>query len=245
MNTIISSNIYNFYKNINDACNGKYYATNNYEVVKSEIYLFPNTIYNLKLTLKNYKFVISEIENKIKENIYPPKIVTELNSIPFEFIQYFIENNSSIEIQPGMLLILDKIRIHTSNEVKIIEVNNMQFKEWASIISESFFDSKDITEEQIELIANLSNIKLWGAIYKEKIVGACLTQSDNDVIGLHFVGVKNEFRKLGIGKFLSQQSIINHNNGKAKYAILRASKYGENIYKEIGFREYTKFVILS
>ena len=127
----------------------------------------------------------------------------------------------------------------------IIEISKNKKEIQTEIVSESIFNSKEIPTQQIELISKLSNVKLWGAVYKEKIVGACLTQLDNEVIGLHFVGVKKEYRKLGIGKYISQESIIKHSNNTTKFAILRASKFGENIYKEIGFKEYTKFVIIS
>lgn len=250
VNYIVSENIYSLYRTISDANNGYYINLNHYEIVKNNHYLFPNTIFNVKTNLTNYNSVIKEMINGITINEYPNRIIAELNKNVPEFYEYFIKKGANIEIQAGMVLDLEKLSINESDKFVISQAKVDDLPEIANILSECFFENQKINESLVNILFNIPELTIWTAKERDKynivakIVGTSMTYNYKDSIGLHFVGVPSRYRNQGIGRLVSGLT-LKYSESNFKYSILRASNLGESIYSSLGFKEVTKFAIIS
>ncbi len=244
-NNLITDNIYSLYKLINSNCDGQYYNNIQYEVVKNDKYIFPNSIFNIKTDSTNDEILFHKLQNLIKINEYPNKLIAVLQNITPHFIELFLNEGYNIEIQNGMIIDLDEIIDVNTNIIEVNEISYNELEEWGKITSECFFDGKLINIEQLRIIFNIPQIKLWIAKSDGEFLGASMTYTTSDVVGLHFVGVPQKSRNKGIGKLISSIPLYYYKQLGYKYGVLRASKLGYPVYCRIGFKESLIFAIIS
>lgn len=63
---------------------------------------------------------------------------------------------------------------------------------------------------------------------------------NNDIAGVHFVGTIENYRNKGIGAEITKKAFEFAISKGAKTGVLQASPMGKNMYKEIGFQEYSR-----
>lgn len=118
--------------------------------------------------------------------------------------------------------------IHSHEDIEI----------WTDIASQSFGYQVDITT--IRHIANNENITLLMHQYDGQAAGVAMLYKTDEIIGVHQVGVLNEYRGKGIARILMQHVINLSKEQQARYITLQASVIGEPLYRRLGFSEQFK-----
>jgi predicted GNAT family acetyltransferase len=63
---------------------------------------------------------------------------------------------------------------------------------------------------------------------------------NKEIAGVHLVGTLKEFRNKGIGTEITKKAFEYALSKGAKTGVLQASPMGKNMYKKIGFQEYSR-----
>lgn len=108
--------------------------------------------------------------------------------------------------------------------------NEVQPQEWPSIIP------------HINNYVSSAHCYPIKAVENEKIVGIGATILHNDTAWLAHIIVNENFRKRGIGSFITQQLIDNIDSTRFKTIYLIATDMGEPVYKKLGFEVECEYI---
>ncbi|WP_350286266.1 GNAT family N-acetyltransferase [uncultured Croceitalea sp.] len=145
----------------------------------------------------------------------------------------------------GMTLLL-KTSMSFSISKSIHRVSNQeQIKIFANIASEAF--GYTIYPSSLFGLLGANRVQLFMGRYKEDYVscGILFLDSNKDS-GLHMIGLKKDFRGLGLGKAMTSHLLHHAIKNKSEQVHLLASKLGSPIYSKLGFqnRGYLKSYII-
>ncbi|MEM6815653.1 MAG: GNAT family N-acetyltransferase [Bacteroidota bacterium] len=145
----------------------------------------------------------------------------------------------------GMTLLL-KPSISFSISKNIDRVSNREeIKLFANIASEAF--GYNIYPSSLFGLLGANRVELFIGRYKDDYVscGILFLDSNKDS-GLHMIGLKKDYRGLGLGKAMTSHLLHHAIKNKSEQVHLVASKFGSPIYNKLGFqnRGYLKSYIL-
>jgi len=154
-----------------------------------------------------------------------------------EYIELFEKNKMKISFeQIGMSLDLKAQRSFESRDADIRIINKDEdISAWVNVASASF--SYSINPEIIKEVARSPKATFLLAYKNNDPVGTALLYEDDNVLGIHLVGVPKEHRGHGLAYNIMLEAI---NIAKAKeinFLTLQASVLGLGIYKRLGFKE--------
>ncbi len=181
--------------------------------------------------------------------------INQSNSISKNWIldAYFVSKNK-LQIKKENLFPVKKwsgMLLNTTNTIKQINLSNFkverlkknELNQFIEIINTSVFKSSRLSKKQLKNKLDNLNFYFFVGKYKDQIVSTCLLFDNGTTIGLYFIATKKEFRGKGFGKLIVSNA-INHliNKGNANF-VLHATSMGNSIYKNLGFKEYSKLII--
>jgi GNAT superfamily N-acetyltransferase len=105
---------------------------------------------------------------------------------------------------------------------------------WVVIASAAF--GYPIDASVFHNIITNPDIRLLLTYCAGKPAGTALLYKTGEVIGVHLVGVPQDYRGRGIAKALMQQVIVDSLLWAGKYITLQASAAGEPLYRQLGFK---------
>lgn len=124
------------------------------------------------------------------------------------------------------------------DEAKVIVINTQELLiEWFSTLKMIF----NVTEMNLfeHLMAD-NDISIIGLKINNEIVGTALLFIQNDMAGLHFIGILPEHRTKGYGEILVKNTLTILKDKNVKKVVLQSSDAGQRLYKKIGFKEKNK-----
>ncbi len=213
--------IYNIHNNINNW--PSFVLTKNYNSSFSDIFGATKTIKNLSKNWILESDFVSKNKIEIKNNkLFPIK----------NWVGMFLEINSVIPE-------------NEINEFTIEKLSSINIDECIALINTVNFNKKILYKELFIDKINEPNFNFFIGKYKNEITSTCIIYNNNKTNGLYFVCTKKTHQNKGFGSLLIKKS-INYliKKGESKF-ILHATKMGNNIYKKIGFKTYSKLIIFT
>ena len=140
---------------------------------------------------------------------------------------------SSVEMK-GMSLELNN-KFNSGGLINLQHVTHMdEAVLWSSLFQKAFHYSIS----PVLVLLSCNDIHYSIARYQNKPIGTCLLfRSDNDVIGIHALGIIPEMRRKGFAEEIFKKVLNQALIQGFKYAILQASKMGSGLYRKYGFAE--------
>ena len=145
----------------------------------------------------------------------------------------------------GMTLLLKPfMSFSTSRSIHRVS-NREEIKLFANIASEAF--GYTIYPSSIFGLLGANRVQLFMGRHKDDYVscGILFLDSNKDS-GLHMIGLKKDYRGLGLGKAMTSHLLHHAIKNKSEQVHLVASKFGSPIYNKLGFqnRGYLKSYII-
>lgn len=138
----------------------------------------------------------------------------------------------------GMSLNLKNLSL-SKKELEVIRVNEtLEAGEWSSLFKEAFgyrIDSYTILNTSKE-------VNYFIARYNKQPVGtAVLYQHNDEIAGIHSMGIIPSMRRKGFAEELLHSVINVAQSSGAQFATLQASSMGKGLYLKTGFQEQFSF----
>ena len=118
---------------------------------------------------------------------------------------------------------LDIIAVHLTADIET----------WVATASAAFGYSIDVAV--IAALVDVPEVKLLLLRDKGRAVASALMYQTGDIMGVHLVGVPNEYRGRGFARRIMQYVIKLSIERGAKYLTLQASAAGKPLYLQLGF----------
>jgi ribosomal protein S18 acetylase RimI-like enzyme len=119
-------------------------------------------------------------------------------------------------------------------------------KDFKNVVAEAFQDlglSRGITESyfvEFERVLNPYTVMVV-AYLKGKPAGAAMAMLSHGIGGVYWVGTTKKARGMGLGEYCTREVSNAAFDLGARKVVLQASKFGEPVYRKIGYREITRY----
>lgn len=161
--------------------------------------------------------------------------------IPMSDLEERLRNNGFEMVlqQTAMVLEMKNYQQQAASEFNIIEVNSTSDIDiWTDIAARAF--SYEINSDVIRTIVDMPEVQLLLAVINNHPVATALIFNTGNVVGVHQVGVLEQFRGQGIARKLMHHVINQCATLPARYVTLQASVTGAVLYKSLGFKPQFK-----
>ena len=136
--------------------------------------------------------------------------------------------------QLAMYLDLQSVPVLEMPALDIVTVQSaLDVETWTATASTAFGYWIDIAA--IQAIINVPEVKLLLLQQDGQAAATALVYQTGDIIGVHLVGVPDEFRGQGLARMLMQYVINLSIAMGGKFLTLQASAAGEPLYRQLGF----------
>lgn len=158
----------------------------------------------------------------------------------YDIISDLLKSNyfNMVYEQTGMYLNLkDAIKTTIRDyDIRVID-NSSEFNKWNDVV-EQVFNKRKSTELYGKLLKE-QDFTFFACFDQQRVIATTMLFMNKEIAGVHLVGVLEEFRKKGIGAEITKRAFEFAKSKGAKAGVLQASSIGKNMYKEIGFKEYS------
>lgn len=205
------------------------------------------------------QFSTSTAENAIEERLnqfeayhMPMTWLISPSTRPTNLGSYLEKRGWLKDSAPGMAIDLHSLDSHDTQRsplpsLTIKRVSNVEMlKVWLSVMT----TGSEIPEEGLALLVDIVNkhgFKLATDVYyylgmlEGKPVATSLLYTGGGVAGIYDVATLPEFRKQGIGRALTLAPLLEARTLGYRIGTLQSTLMGHNLYRNIGFQEYTSF----
>lgn len=138
--------------------------------------------------------------------------------------------------QTAMYLAMKNYRVidHPNPDVVTIS-SERDIETWTRVAAQSFNYAIDVSV--IQQIADDPDVQLLLAYADSQPVATALLFRTGDIIGIHQVGVSEQYRGKGVARSLMHDVIARCHELAAKHITLQASTAGEPLYRNLGFKQ--------
>jgi GNAT superfamily N-acetyltransferase len=147
---------------------------------------------------------------------------------------------------PGMALDLNTVNRKPAGlaglEIRFVD-DPASMKIWSRILFNSFKFPDSIEKAFLDLAANRHPRASWRryiALLKGEPVATSELFLGAGTAGIYYVATEPDFRRRGIGSAITLAPLLDALETGFRTAILKATKKGFNIYRQIGFEEYCR-----
>lgn len=156
----------------------------------------------------------------------------------FEQVAMYLPLEEKVTHQPS------QTKLNTGHEFQVVTVRSSEhISQWVAIASEAF--AYNIDRSVIEHLIDDHDIRLLLGYHtgnqREQAVATALLYKTDDSIGIHQVGVKQDFQGQGIARCFMHQLIAACRQWQGKQIVLQASSSGQPLYESLDFK--TQFII--
>lgn len=138
--------------------------------------------------------------------------------------------------QLAMVLDLQSVAATDLPEVDVVPVTaTADIEMWTATASAAFGYQIDVAA--LHVLADDPDVKMLLLKKQGQAAATALVYHTGSVVGVHLVGVKDEYRGQGIARALMQYVIQFGIDVGGKYLTLQASAAGEPLYRQLGFVE--------
>ena len=208
-----------------------------YSTISAEDFTWPSRIFDLS------RLNVKLLKQTIQLKGMPHSVAVEDgDKIGKELEKNGFQMRSVVD---GMTLLLKpSTSFSTSRSINRVS-NREEIKLFANIASEAF--GYTIYPSSIFGLLGANRVQLFVGRHKDDYVscGILFLDSNKDS-GLHMIGLKKDYRGLGLGKAMTSHLLHHAIKNKSEQVHLVASKLGSPIYNKLGFqnRGYLKSYII-
>ena len=202
---------------------------------------FANFALNIRIT-ERIEQKIQKICSYFKNQNLPFHILVTPNSKPENIEKLLFSQGLILRFQePGMACNLSKI---TDESVKprnidvVFVSDERRKKDWNKIRKIVFDFPKELEEDSFFFHVDDFDGRAYVAYSDDAPVAAAVSYYGSGVVGIYSVVTLPEFRRQGIGKYMTLLLLEDAKNDGYETAILQASSMGKRIYEKLGFKEY-------
>ena len=216
--------------------------------VSSRPYAMPNLIFNLRLDGVDLDRYLSGVVESIRQERCPRVWIRASSDGPpglYERLAAlgFVE----IARRPTMAIDLQRLRRPADPLAGLALAplgGDGELDEWMSIASACFMGGRDMGRDLFARhLLPSPNVRIYLARLDGVAVGTALLFFHGGVAGLHLVGVRESHRRRGIAARLTVHALDDASRLGYRAAVLKASNLGENIYRRLGFQDFSRLIL--
>ena len=241
----IEDNLYSFYKEIAVAAGLEYTERVSLKAVKSGGKTWPdyilgssvNDVINLgKIAglIKNGEFPAFWIRNASSDNDFELQAKTE--GIRKIFTWQGMHNYQSHEYQLSSPTDFSNLVLSEVTTVR-------ELQEWIDVINTELMSGKAIEISVFRNVLDKSNFRIFSALNQDETVATLLFYIHEGIAGIYLVSVKKEYRRTGIGRWLTGSAMNTLIRQGIFTFVLHATPAACSLYKSLNFKEYCNFNI--
>ena len=130
-----------------------------------------------------------------------------------------------------------------SGEMEIVRLTDAaRLQAWVELVIVNLLrgplDSREGFRDLLTNVVNHRQFALFAGMLEGKIVATALTFLGKNAAGLYYVAVDSNYRKLGLGRQITQTAMQYAVDNGYKIVALHATDAGRIIYDKLGFREF-------
>jgi len=137
----------------------------------------------------------------------------------------------------AMALRLDEVRGQTDSQISVID-SAAQLTEWVQSCSNAF--GYQIDKHSLAPLLHQPHATLFAYRLNQKIAGTAIAYQTHKTMGVHQMGVTDNYRGLGIAKKMMMHLVEHAKQSGCKLMTLQASNSGRALYEKIGFTALTE-----
>lgn len=159
-----------------------------------------------------------------------PPVVETVEGFPTDFA--LVKSHE----QPGMVLAsLAEIPPRTPLANVSTVADEDALDEFVTVFSSVFGRSADVTAQAYRPLVSEAEVRLFvGRVDNQAVACGVLSQSDT-VAGVYAIGVVEEFRRRGLGEFMTWEVLRAGQEAGCRVGVLQSSEMGQPLYEQMGF----------
>ena len=224
-----------FYRLLAEGAQSPIQKNDTYSCLSVPSSLYPNFLFRPVLNAANAKTVLDEIKTKIEIG-FPSVMICSLTDTNLETTQLLEKQSAYGKFWTAMTLDLELLKAPKTNlrlRIELIE-NENQLKEWTKIVGVAL-TGDGIDENIFYRMSKQDNAFFYLAYIDDVPVATSLIIQKEDEVGVYLIATLEQFRKKGIGKFITAYSLWKAKEAGARLAHLQATELGKAVYQSIGF----------
>jgi ribosomal protein S18 acetylase RimI-like enzyme len=246
--SVIESNLHHFYEFAAASAALELVKETDYSWVRNRDSAWPNWIFRLNREMLDQEEFIKSLTDRIKNKEIPPFLVTLEPDQPERFYALAEKYGmKQINRWTGMAITKEDYKPlpERGERHTIVEVhNNDIISDWISVVNSSLFNSTTLETTIVEKLYQRGPLKLYLGYQNKFPVSTSMSFETGSTAGLYMIATMEIYRGKGWGTLLTRYAMDKCFQNNTHMIILHASKMGERIYRNIGFKEYCKFGIL-
>jgi len=204
-----------------------------FQIVNIPFSEWPNRIWDFRHTTCNRKETLKEIIRKTNPNM----IFSEWKELS-EKDQTTVYDMRLKSLQIGMSLHLEEYNaLQINSQISLVRIENAtDAKLWSHLFQQSF--GYFISEMIIDKIKD--QVAFYNIRYDNDFAGTVAIYELDNSIGVHSLGILEQFRKKGIAEIVMKMILSDAQKGGFDCVHLQSSSMGLSVYKKLGFEEIFK-----
>ena len=234
-------NLSQVYKEIARVGEGTLHQSQNFNWVNCYPSSWPNTIFGTNREKADFAL----ITNGIRKGVIPAFWI-QLREDDLEACNahFGLHGFRHLAAWTGMCLALDSLpTLDLTCKAHLQQISQEEeLKNWVEVANKTLFKTKPIDENLLKKIYQFSDqIRFYAAKVEGQIVSIAMSFSNKKTVGIYAVSTLEEYRNQGISSALTHYALLEAKMKACDLATLQATKMGEGVYRNLGFKTYGFF----
>ena len=206
---------------------------------------YPNILFRPHLNANNAEEILDEIKTKIKTG-FPSVMICSLTDTNATTLQLLDKHTAYGKFWTAMTLDLKQLnKPNTGLNLKIELIDNeKQLNEWSTIV-ETALTGAGLDAEIFYRMSEYDNAYFYLAYFDNIPVSTALIVRKGDEVGVYLIATLEQFRKKGIGKYITEYALWKAKQAGNSLAHLQATDIGKTVYQKIGFEIMGKIPVFK
>jgi len=205
-------------------------------------YGFTNFVVDIKIK-ENAQQKIREIVSFFEKKNFTFLCLIGPNTQPENIRSILLENNFCLKIrEPAMAFFLDELEIKNQplSEMEIVQPKNQkELIDWNNVRKKVYEFPEEVISQSFLIPVLDPKVTTFLAYIEGKPVATSLVYYYSGVAGIYSVTTLPEYRGKGIGTYMTFLTMQDAKRKGYKIMTLHSSEKGINVYKRMGFQEYS------
>ena len=224
-----------FYRLLAEGAQSPIQQNEDFSCLSVPLSIYPNLLFHPHLNANTAKVILDEIKTKIKAG-FPSVMVCSLTDTDSTTLQLLGKYTAYRKYWTAMtfdLQYLEKPKTDLNLQIELIN-DEKEFKEWSNILEVALI-GQGLDEKIFYRMSKHDNASFYLAYIDAVPIATSLIVRKGDEVGVYLIATLEQFRKKGIGKYITEYTLWEAKQAGAAFAHLQATDIGKTVYQKIGF----------
>lgn len=210
-----------------------------FDFIQTTNSVWPNLIFNLKVTKNNLDDVLDLMEYKISTNSIPNLLICSLSDKEHFIIDKLISRKYKFSEWTAMThdLVFKKPTFQSELKIKLVD-NTLQLQYWLNIVESELMNYNKLNPDIFNYLLEKNNCYFYLGFENNIPVATSFLFIEKNNAGIYLVSTLKTNRNKGFGTQMTHKCLEKAKALHCKKVDIQATALGYNIYKSLGFKTY-------